>query len=164
MGLERIACVALDRLVFVAQARPVEDATGEYLTHGLLGATCVILAVVVVFLFRDAKAERTAAQTRERDLARQLTDREAAWQSAWQTREREVTTRLESVQAQRVADAQTYAAQGVKASEICTAGLTRAASAMEAMADVTAQFKTSHERLADRIDRLGAPSPGRYPR
>lgn len=124
------------RLVHVlAQVLPVERVQSEFLDRGLLGVTVVALAAVLVYLWRDL---------REREAAWRL--REKVWQDA-----------VAQLQAQRVADFQSFASQQLAVNRETVAALTNGATGMETVRDSLGEVKVSLERLGDRIERLERP-------
>lgn len=116
-------CVAL-----VAQANaPATAAADEYLRSGLLGATCVILAFVIVVLWKE---NRQMA----REHAKAIADLHAA----------------------RVSDAQGTTAQLLRANEQSVSALTSAANAMEAQREALGEVRAAFKDLSEDI-RMGRP-------
>ena len=108
-------------LALLAQVVPVNRAADTYLDRGLLGATCVILAIVVVILWRWAASK---------------------------------DTKIETLQAQRVTDAQTVQATLLRNSEQTTTALTNAANAIEAHTTALGELRTSFKDVSDDIRRV----------
>ncbi len=59
VALEHTAALAPD---------PISVATGAFAASGTLGATVIILGVVIAFLWRDAKSERSEAMVKHAEL------------------------------------------------------------------------------------------------
>lgn len=146
-----------------AQVVPVDRTTAEFLDRGLLGATCVVLGIVVTYLWRDGRTQETGCKARETAYQARIEAREKEWQSAWQNREEKCQAAVQAVQAQRVADAQAVTAQLLRVTETCTAVLTRVSSSLETCEDAVSANKLASERLAEEIRRTHSePRPGRY--
>lgn len=104
----------------IAQASStVADASAEYLRAGLLGATCVILAVVVVYLWRDNKAIQKA----HIDTVAQL-------------------------QQARVSDAQDVTAKLLQVNQSCVSTMAKLDASLEAQRESTAELRSALRDLA----------------
>ena len=95
-------------------AQQIETPTTAFLKAGLLGAAIVVLAGVVVYMWLDNKSER-----KERDAL------------------------IQTLQEQRVHDAQAVTEQLLKINEQCVTALTNAANAMNAQGEAMNQVRTA---------------------
>ena len=106
-------------LHLIAQATTIETPTTAFMKAGLLGAAIVTLAAVVLYLYLDLK------KTRE-----------------------EFVSKLEAIQATRVADAQRGTADMVQA-------LTNATNAVEAQTQANKELRDALRELEKEVGRCG---------
>lgn len=135
---------------------PVSTAFGTILQTGLLGAAVVILSSVIVFLFRELKAERDRhkadlekiekANKEERDgLNRQLRDIEGSRLGD-----------LRDLYGARMQDSDTIHKQMLDVVRHCTTVMETTAASLDGHKDATVEHRDAQKEAAEELRKLAA--------
>lgn len=125
-------------LALAQAAAQAQTPTSIFLQAGIPGAVAVVLAGVVLALWRDNRAiQRTANEA---------LDRHQATLAALQQKRVED---LAALQQRRVEDAQAVAAQHLRLTEQCTAALTTATATMEAQREALTELRSAIHAWSD---------------
>lgn len=108
----------------ILQAGPLTQASDAFLQAGLTGGLCVVFAVVIVALWRDAKDERTT-----------------------------LLARFEAIQNLRVQESKEVQDKLIGVVEKCTIALTNVNATMEQSRETMLEIRNAIRELADEVRR-----------
>lgn len=132
----------------------VETPTTAFLKAGILGACIVVLAGVVVYLYRDGKKELAARDVVIGQLQQQIGALQQQHVVDLAAIQKQRTDEQATIQAQRVSDAQQVSDRLLRVNESVVAALTNVTSALEAQRESSAELKAAFKEFIEELRRL----------